>query len=144
MSWFSMLFGPSETIEGGVKIVKQRYDRLKAATKFGVEAVKGMNGPLKYAFVFRTKSEAITAGVSFTKETEQYMVSAPWVELYSDGTCNLFFVLKDEVTEATILALARSIKTNGGLGFMASRATTQIQDQLLDLFGLSRAVRVDL
>jgi hypothetical protein len=144
MSWFSKLFGASETIEGGVKVVKPGYDRQKAATSFAVEAAKGASGTTKYAFVFRTKSEAITAGANYAKETKEFMVSDPWVELYSDGTCNLFFVLQEEVTNAGILALARSIKTNGGLGFMASRATRQIQNQLLDLFGLKRAVRVGL
>ena len=115
MTWWKRLFGSSEGQTGPETRIRYRTNRTgttrqDAAAEFGVKAARGGGGGAIFGFGFREAKPAGKAAEATPKDVVGLLAEDPEVQVYTDGTCNLFFHFATDPADAVVLRLAKAVK----------------------------------
>ena len=121
--------------EPAVKVEHPGVDRQKAASDFAASAGRSDAQGLTCVFGFRSERDAVKAGENCPADAKRLLVDKPSVQVYTDGTCNLFLVLDAQATDRVLVSLAKKIKKAGGEGFMGSTVSNDLRNQMTGIFG---------
>ena len=96
-----------------------------------------------FGFGFREAKTAGKAAEATPRSIIGLLSEDPELQVYTDGTCNLFFHFASDPADAVVMQLATAIKKAGGAGFQATSCSTSLQGKLMALFQVPRAIRIE-
>jgi len=129
--------------ESAVKVERVGMDRQRASIEFDAAAAQAGGKGGTVVFGFRQEDEAVKAVDSCPGNLRRTLAEKPHVQVYSDGTCNLFFVFEQMPDDKTLLALARKVKKAGAQEFMASAVAGDLRNQMTGIFGERAGFHMD-